>query len=51
MIRIQTKNEIYEITRSKMMDEVLFAVGMAMKKVSVFNLFNCTSLFIYANKN
>ncbi|XP_015379455.1 PREDICTED: uncharacterized protein LOC107173429 isoform X2 [Diuraphis noxia] len=32
MIRIQTKNEIYEITRSKMMDEVLFAVGMAMKK-------------------
>jgi len=35
MLRIQTKNEMFEITRPEMMDELLFAVGMVMKKVSV----------------
>ncbi|KAL4082352.1 hypothetical protein QTP88_030029 [Uroleucon formosanum] len=32
MLRIQTKNEMFEITRSEMMDELLFAFGMVMKK-------------------
>ncbi|XP_008184775.1 uncharacterized protein LOC100163781 isoform X3 [Acyrthosiphon pisum] len=32
MLRIQTKNEMFEITRPEMMDELLFAVGMVMKK-------------------
>jgi len=35
ILRIQTKNEMFEITRPEMMDELLFAVGMVMKKVSV----------------
>jgi len=41
MLRIQTKNEMFEITRPEMMNELLFAVGMAMKKVSILNLYNC----------
>jgi len=41
ILRIQTKNEMFEITRPEMMDELLFAVGMVMKKVSVYNLYNC----------
>lgn len=41
MLRIQTKNEMFEITRPEMMDELLFAFGMVMKKVSVYNLNNC----------
>ncbi|KAL4122453.1 hypothetical protein QTP88_014782 [Uroleucon formosanum] len=32
VLRIQTKNEMFEITRPEMMDELLFALGMVMKK-------------------